>query len=85
MRNEGCLEHGKYCGIKRHTKHLRTTNPDMEIRYKGTMNCGNCETVFEWKVVEKQIIYTIRRGHYEYVPEVESSEKQVSPTETWVK
>jgi hypothetical protein len=68
MREE-CFETGKYCGIKRHTKHLRASYPDLSLlKYNGYMKCGFCDTTYTWKIENKQIIYKIRKDH-EYISE----------------
>ena len=79
MREE-CGEAKKYCGIRRHKKSLKSENL-YRIVYKGIMRCDTCDTVYEYEVVNQQIIYKIRNKTNEHIPEIESSEEQVSSTE----
>ena len=81
MREE-CADAGKYCVVKRHTKTLKSEYPDLsKVNYQSYIRCGFCDTVWEWKIFGKQIIYR-NRNRNEHIPEIESSETQVSPTET---
>ena len=80
MREE-CNEAKKYCGIRRHTKSLKSENL-YRIVYKGIMRCDTCDTVYEYEVVNQQIIYKIRNKTNEHISEIEYSEEQVSSTET---
>ena len=78
---EACAEAGKYCIVKRHTKALKAEHPDLStINYQSYVRCGFCNTTWEWKIFGKQIIYR-NRSRNEHIPEIESSETQVSPTE----
>jgi hypothetical protein len=80
MREE-CADAGKYCVVKRHTKTLKAEHPDLStVNYSSYIRCGFCDTVWEWKIFGKQIIYR-NRNRNEHIPEIESSETQISPTE----
>ena len=76
MREE-CSDSGKYCGLKRHTKALRTEYPDLsKVKYQGWIRCGACSTVFDWKVIAENLLYRTRIKS-EYIPEAELSESEV--------
>ena len=80
MREE-CGEAKKYCLIRRHTKSLKSENL-YRIVHKGIIRCDTCDTVYQYEVVNQQIIYKIRNKTNEHISEIESSEEQVSSTET---
>lgn len=78
MREE-CIEAGKYCGTKRHTKSLKLEYPDLSlVKYVGYISCGFCKRSLEWKIFNKQIIYR-NRIRNEYIPKIEPGEDEVPP------
>ena len=82
MREE-CQGEGKYCGIKRHTKAFKIEHSDLSfVKYPGSYKCSTCDTLFDYEVVNQQIIYKIRNKTNEHISEIESSEEQVSSAET---